>query len=177
MSIWKDILGYEKLYKVSNTGKIESAGRLVEVEVKHRYKYDRIVGHVELQPRPNKKGYLRVCLSKNKKKKDLYVHRLVAEAFIPNPENLPEVNHKDGDKTNNNDWNLEWTTHKNNQQHASETKLIASGEKKSNYTLEEVTKMREMYSEVKSYSKVAKFFNGNYFTIRAIIKKINWKNS
>lgn len=63
-------------------------------------------------------GYLQVALQKHKKRKDEKIHRLVAEAFIPNPENKPQVNHIDGDKTNNNVNNLEWTTTSENQLHS-----------------------------------------------------------
>lgn len=64
-----------------------------------------------------KYGYSQISLNKNNKGYSQYLHRLVAEAFIPNPENKPEVNHKDGNKLNNNDWNLEWSTRKDNIKH------------------------------------------------------------
>ena len=72
-------------------------------------KYDRY-----LKPSPGANGYIRVCLSKQGKHTQFYIHRLVAEAFIPNPENKPEVNHKDENKANNNVDNLEWVTTKEN---------------------------------------------------------------
>jgi len=68
------------------------------------------------------KGYLSIILS-NAGIKSKYVHRLVAETFIPNPENKPEVNHKNGDKSNNNDWNLEWATRVENCNHAEDNGL------------------------------------------------------
>ena len=69
-------------------------------------------------------GYLRVRLYKNNKYKNFYVHRLVAEAFIPNQKNKPDVNHKDGDKQNNTSTNLEWCTEKENTAHAIKNKLF-----------------------------------------------------
>lgn len=68
-------------------------------------------------------GYQRISLHKNGKRNDVSIHRLVAEAFIPNPENKPEVNHKDGNKLNNNVNNLEWCTHSENILHACRTGL------------------------------------------------------
>lgn len=68
--------------------------------------------------RPRKDGYVYVCLCKDNKKYNRSLHRLVAEHFIPNPDNLPQVNHKDGDKSNCHDWNLEWCTGSDNMVHA-----------------------------------------------------------
>lgn len=70
------------------------------------------------KPFINKGGYAWVGLHKDGVQKKFYIHRLVAIAFIPNPENKPEVNHKDGNKLNNNDWNLQWTTTKENVEHS-----------------------------------------------------------
>ncbi len=105
---WKPIKGYEGLYEVSNTGKIKS----------FYFGKTRI-----LSPRKNPLGYLHLVLYKDKVKKDLRVHRLVASAFIPNPNNKPEVNHIDGDKENNNVDNLEWATRKENINHSIKTGL------------------------------------------------------
>ncbi len=91
MEIWKHIAGYEGLYWVSNLGRVKNAEKVLKLT-------------------PNKKGYQRVGLHKNGKIKTVYVHRLVAEAFVPNNNNLPQVNHKDENKSNNNADNLEWCT-------------------------------------------------------------------
>lgn len=96
--IWKDVVGYEGLYQVSNLGNIKSLN------------YNRTGEERILKPRTDKDGYLQVNLYNNKKLKTFKIHRLVAKAFIPNPDNKPEVNHKDEDKTNNCLTNLEWMT-------------------------------------------------------------------
>ena len=121
IEVWKTAVYdgelYEGLYKVSNFGRILSLN----------YKN---TGKAELMNTvQGKNGYLRVRLRKNGKTKTCYVHRLIAETFLPNPENLPEVNHIDEDKTNNfvflnkdgtvnkEKSNLEWKTHRDNINH------------------------------------------------------------
>lgn len=99
---WKDIEGYEDLYQISNTGKVRSLDRYIKIGQNRRIKKGQIIKV------PIKKGYYQVRLSKNGKRKSFNVHRLVAKAFIPNPNNLPQVNHKDENKLNNNMQNLEW---------------------------------------------------------------------
>lgn len=100
---WKDVAGYEGKYQVSNLGNVKG----VERYVRHRYGI-RVVKEKILSLVKDKNGYLIATLSKNDNEKKCKVHRLVAQAFIPNPDNLPQVNHKDEDKTNNRVDNLEW---------------------------------------------------------------------
>lgn len=104
--IWKDINDYEELYQISNLGNIKSLNRVL--------KDNRVWKERIMKPVKDKDGYFCVNLYKNNKTKRFKVHRLVAQAFIPNPDNLPCVNHKDEDKTNNNVENLEWCTHEYN---------------------------------------------------------------
>lgn len=107
--IWKDIKGYEGIYQVSNLGRVKSLGRHEVVTGNPRMK-ERARKEKLLTPQPNHKGYLCVVLMRDRKKIFTSVHRLVANAFIPNPNNLPQVNHKDENKTNNRAENLEWCT-------------------------------------------------------------------
>lgn len=110
--VWKDIKDYEGLYQVSNLGRVKRLGGVV----KHGYSITITVDEKIIKANVNGKGqeHLMVHLSKDGKVRKHYVHRLVAEAFIENPEGLPEVNHKDEDPRNNNVENLEWCTHKYN---------------------------------------------------------------
>jgi hypothetical protein len=99
---WKDIKGYERLYEVSNKGRIKVL----------RYCKERI-----LKPSVTN-GYQKITLTLDGQRRSFKLHRLVAKAFVPNPKNKPEVNHKDFDKQNNCADNLEWATHLENICHA-----------------------------------------------------------
>lgn len=107
--IWKPIINYEEKYEISNLGNVKSLPK----RNGHRLSKEMIL---KSNKRPN--GYYVVCLSKDKKTKNYYIHRLVAQAFISNPQNYKEVNHKDGNKQNNNVDNLEWCSRKQNIDHA-----------------------------------------------------------
>lgn len=106
--IWKDIIDYENLYQVSNYGRVKSLRRKVFNGKDFYYKEERIL-------KANTDGrYLCLTLVKNGRRKSFKIHRLVAEAFIPNPNNYPEVNHKDENKLNNCVNNLEWCSRRYN---------------------------------------------------------------
>lgn len=113
--IWKDIAGYEGLYQVSNLGRVKSLPR----ELKRFAGRKCITKERILTAHPNSKGYLRVQLKKDGTEERRFLHRLVAEAFIPNPDSKGEVNHLDNVPTNNGVENLEWVTHKENMEWAS----------------------------------------------------------
>ena len=104
--VWKDVVGYEGRYQVSNKGNVRSVERKDSI--------GRKCGGRVLKPINNGRGYLRVTLHKNGKYKTRFIHRLVADAFVPNPDNLPQVNHIDEVKTNNELSNLEWCDTKHN---------------------------------------------------------------
>lgn len=106
--LWKDIKGYEGLYQVSNFGRIKrvTTGRI-------------------LKGRKDSKGYLMVNLSKNSIVSNKIIHRIVAQAFIPKPENKPQVNHIDENKSNNVASNLEWVTAKENINHGTHNERMA----------------------------------------------------
>jgi hypothetical protein len=112
--IWKDILGYESLYQVSSFGRVRSVDKMVWGGRKFYLKKGEIK---KLQIGTT--GYWSSMLYKNNKHKIIKVHREVAIAFIPNPDNKPFINHKDLNKLNANITNLEWCTHKENAEHAS----------------------------------------------------------
>ena len=107
--MWKPVIGYEGLYEVSDSGQVKSLPKMCGRSKR---------SEKELKTFINSFGYFKVNLFKNSHGKQHSVHRLVAEAFLPNPNHLPEVNHKDGNKFNNRVENLEWCTHSENAKHA-----------------------------------------------------------
>lgn len=117
---WRDMSGFEGLYLISNLGRVKSVKR-----------FKRNNGGIQLVNErlriltPDKDGYLRVCLSKDGRHYLKGVHRLVAEAFIPNPDNLPVVNHKNEDKQDNRVENLEWCTVQYNTRYGNGIKKMA----------------------------------------------------
>lgn len=112
--IWKDIPGYEGYFMASNLGRIKSIDRTLIYPNGEEHK---LKGRI-LIPKRSQVGYLRVNLSVNRKVRTINIHRLVAETFIPNPENKDQINHLDGDKTNNKVSNVVWSTCSENILHA-----------------------------------------------------------
>lgn len=115
--IWKDIKGYEGLYQISNLGRVKSLGN-------GKSRKEKI-----LKPRKNSAGYLRVMLCKEGKIKDFYIHRLVANTFLSNPNNYTQINHKNEIKTCNYVSNLEWCTAKYNINYGSHNESVRKAQK------------------------------------------------
>lgn len=114
MEIWKDIKGYEGLYAISNMGKVKSFSNWVDIGLgRKQFKPERI-----LKAGVASNGYYTVSLCKKSLQITRTIHSLIGEAFIPNPKGVRCVNHKDGNKLNNNVENLEWVTDSENHKHA-----------------------------------------------------------
>lgn len=135
-------------------------------------------GKIKL-PSKDKKGYIHITLSNNGIRKTFLVHRLVAEHFIDNPNNLLQVNHIDGDKSNNNVTNLEWVTPSDNIIHSFNNGLSNySGENngKSKLTLLEVIEIKKLINNKIKLKDIAKQFNVHPNTISEIKRGIKWKH-
>lgn len=115
--IWKDIPGFDGKYRVYNTGKITSTVKGLETILK--------VSPLSINARGQIR-YPQITIGFEGHRETYKMHRLVAILFVPNPENKPEVNHKDGNKSNHHSSNLEWNTHAENVQHAYDTGLLKS---------------------------------------------------
>ena len=129
--IWKDIINYEGKYEVSNLGRVRSLSYNGTGEIKL------------LKPGTNKRGYKRVGLCKNGKTKHYYVHRLVAITFIPNPDDLSIVNHKDENPANNNVNNLEWCTSEYNNNYGTRNERASESHKGKSFSEEHKKKLSE----------------------------------
>lgn len=158
--IWKDIKGFEGIYQVSNTGKVRSFPRKV-------WNYTK-PGRI-LKPHDNGHSYLNVRLVKEGyEQKHAYIHRLVAEAFIPNPENKEQINHLDFDKSNNHVDNLKWATRTENIRHYRNTPFQRE-------VIKEVVQTRERIFDIKVFKykdQIISLYDEGH-TINDIKKKLN----
>lgn len=162
---WRDIKGYEGLYQVSNAGDIKSLRKLKYNGSGMFFQKEMILSQTNTST-----GYKKVELTKEGKRKSHRVHRLVAEAFIPNIENKPYINHIDGNPINNKIENLEWVTQKENVNHA-----IDIGLKKLKFEFN-YKELHSLYIEQKCTLKdIAKYYNTNETTIRRYLKKFKIK--
>jgi hypothetical protein len=163
MRKWKPVKGYDGLYEVSTDGTVRSLPR----------KY--CVGKI-IKPNLNKKGYYTHGLSKNSKGKTINLHQILAKAFLPNPHNLTEVNHKDGDKLNNDLSNLEWTDRKGNASHASVWGLMAWGERQhlSKLTINQVIEIRNSSLTTR---RLAEIYGINQSNISRIKTRTSWRHA
>lgn len=135
--IWKDIPGFEGLYQVSNDGKVRSLN------------YNRTGKKQILKQSMDRGGYKMVQLWKNNKKETCKVHRLVAQTFIPNPNNWPQVNHKDENKSNNHISNLEWCTQEYNSNYGTRNERISVAMKGKPKTEQHRKKISENHADFK----------------------------
>ena len=165
--MWKVIPAFGGRYEVSETGEI-------------RHSLNKNIR----KARTNKFGYLQLNFSRNDgtgKSDTILVHRLIAMTFIPNPNDLPEVNHKDGNKQNNHVSNLEWCTYSENGKHAHKMGLQQSqkGEKhiKAKLTNDQAERIRQLYKEGVSQQKLADLFNVSQITISRIIRGERYGNN
>jgi len=169
--VWKDIRGFENMYQVNEYGEVKSVERYVSDRGGLRIIHERI-----LKPCLCGKGYLRVCLRKDNKTYELYNHRLVAEAFVDNPNNNNVVNHKDGNKTNNYYENIEWVTYSENNIHAYATNLKPRGEGLYSAKLKE-SEVIEVLTNGKyaPYREIGKKYGVSAATIRDVLIRRTWQ--
>lgn len=179
--LWSDVKGYEGLYRVSNRGRVKSLPRVI---IRGKGIRQPIKGTF-LSTDPDKKSlYVVVNLRSGKRSRYFYVHRLVAQAFIPNSMNLPEVNHKDLNKKNNRVDNLEWVTSKGNHEHAKSNGVMRNppvlrGEDCPHAKLnwEKARKIRKLYAvdpiEWNQY-KLAERFHVTQANIWSVLKNKTW---
>ena len=180
--IWKNVISYETFYQVSDFGNIRSLDRIVNKLNGISYMRK---GKLCKQSKSNL-GYMTIGFTVNNKKVNKYVHRLVAEAFITNMNDYPQVNHIDCDKTNNRMYNLEWCTNSQNHIHASKNglnklhlhRVVYSGEEngRSLLTKKQVLEIKQRYIPYKySAKKLSKEYNVSESCITHILNNKSWK--
>ena len=165
----------EKLFNINSVDYIVSTeGKIYSTKNVGRGKY-----HKELKQRKNQDGYLLVTTGKNAYRKGIAVHRIIAKAFIPNPDNLPEVDHIDNNKENNNVNNLRWISSFDNKSRIPfEVRSIThkcelNGRAKLNSN--DVSQIRKLFAEGESQYKIAKLYNRGWSTIHNIITGKTWQ--
>lgn len=150
--VWKDIPNYEGLYQVSNLGRIKSLKRKVYAgRNRIRWQYERILSN----NKTNGNGYKIVSLNKNGESKNKYIHRLVAEAFIPNPNNYKYINHKDENKANNKINNLEWCTAEYNNTYNNKHIRALETRMKKNIGCRKILQLNENEEIIKEYFSIS----------------------
>lgn len=170
LEIWKDIENFEGLYQISNLGKVKSVDRKVHViDTKSNRDYDRHFPECIRATNLDTKGYVMVTLKKDGKTHRHRVHRLVAQAFIPNPEKLPQVNHIDENKENNHVSNLEWCTNEYNGSYGTRIKRIS--EKNRGKSTHNSIKVEIFGTVYDSLSKAGKAIGVSGDTIKRRIEK------
>lgn len=172
--VWKDIKGFEGLYQISNYGRVKSLTRVITE--KPTGKTYTLKGRVMKPRKNNKSGYYQACMRKDGKYHYLYIHRLVADAFIKGTGD--EVNHIDCNKGNNYYKNLEWCDKKGNVIHAVKNKRYVRGESHHTTSLksDEVLKIKRLLKESDLTQKqIAAKFNTTKANISDIKREVTWK--
>lgn len=166
--IWKDIIGYEGLYEVSNYGRVRTnKDKTTYTEIHGNRHWKQRILKQKIHKRPRSTEFsLRVCLWKDGKSKTFLVSRLVAISFLENLNNLPQINHIDGNSMNNNVNNLEWCTAKENVNHAFRNNLINTCKK----TIL-INKITNEVFEFNSRAKASKFMKKNKGYINTMLKR------
>lgn len=171
---WRQVAGYDFLYEVSNYGRIRGyVNRDSSIQGKK-------IGNIK-RPTLNKAGYLTIMLWKGNFPRCVKVHRLVAEAFIPNPENKRTVNHKNGIKTDNSLPNLEWATHKENHKHAVENGLYPESKTGEDYhssklTNQDVIEIRILNENGFRHETIGRVFNIHINTVSLVVTRKIWNH-
>lgn len=167
--MWKSVVGYEGLYEVSDEGQVRSRDRTIKGGAQVRGRILRQLVH-------HKNRYCSVQLCRDGKATRTQVHRIVAQAFIPNPLNLPMVNHCDKIRTNNRVSNLEWVTRQENIDHAAD--VIHRGEQchQAKLTEGKVREMRQRYDNCESITSLAAEYGVTYAVAHKAIKRQTWRH-
>lgn len=163
---WRPVKGFEGFYEVSNLGRIKS---LCGWNGRRYVKREKILNPTKQEGSKKYYRYI-VTLTKEKKRKYAKVHRLVAEAFLPNPDKKPQVNHKDGNPLNNNVENLEWCTLQENIHHSVENELRV-------YRIKTINReaMVELLNSGRNYDEIAEILEVSKGTVFNYIRKFNIK--
>ena len=154
--LWKPVKGYETLYEVSNLGNVRSLDKKVKNKYGYRYMPSKI-----MKPYKNKLGYLQVRLYKDGKNKNCYIHRLVAEAFLPNPNQYKEINHKDENPSNSIATNLEWCDRKYNINYGSHNEKMSLKKSKVVIQMDKNYEPLNAFDSLQQIQKTLGFSSGN----------------
>lgn len=183
--VWKDVVGYEGLYMVSNLSRVKKVKRFSNVTRVNKdgrvISFNIPIKEAILKQNINCKGYYTLQLTKNSFPKTVTTHRLVAKAFLPNPENKPAVNHIDGVKTNNNVENLEWVTLSENVRHAHANNLacvrVGSDNSFAKLSEEDIINIRKTYKEGGfTHKSLGEIYNTHSSNIGLIVNHKAWKH-